>query len=174
MAQGDRSFAIIDLADIREQLGSHFDRHKQDEYTGVCPVCSEDVPQDVDECPICGVRIVWRNSRVWKQLYGPPEAAIRRLSIVEPEDEASAELCRLAGVPGFANRSEAKRWARAARKLGQRRMLSIARSAAEKRHRGRAVIAYALNLADKIAREEPRPKTAPRPRPSASEHEIMV
>ena len=159
-------YVVLDFREVQERLGEHYSAAMRDEYPGVCPECQEQVPQTVNECPVCSTPVVWRNSKVWKAMYGSPDAAIRLLSVVEPEDVAGVELCRLAGVAGFANQTEAQRWGRAARKLGDNRMLGIARHAADKKGMGRAGIAYALNLAEKIAREEARPKPKEVPQPS--------
>ena len=164
-------FVTLDLTEVRQALGEHYDPVLKDSYPSICPVCEGEVFQDEDECSLCGTPTVWKNSTAWKLLYGPPTAAIRRLSTVEPEDRAGIELCRLAGVTGFANQTEAKRWARAAKKLGHARMLGIARYAAQNK-RGRGVIAHGLNLAEKITREEAIPKQKPRPTISTEEKQV--
>jgi hypothetical protein len=158
-------YVMLDLRDIQEALGSHWNPAMKDDYTGVCEACGEPVSQRVNECPVCGIPVVWRNSKIWKHLYGSPDTYGQLLSIVEPEEPAGAELCKLAGVSGFANQTEADRWRRAA---------GIARHAAGKKGRGRGAIAYAINLAEKIAREEPRPKAKPQPRPSGDEKDFMI
>jgi hypothetical protein len=167
-------YVTLDLRDIQEALGGHWNPAMKDDYTGVCEVCGESVSQRANECPVCGIPVVWRNSKTWKHLYGSPDAYVQLLSIVEPEEPAGAELCRLAGVPGFANQTEADRWRRAARKLGQERAAGVARHAAGKKGRGRGAIAYAINLAEKITREEPRPKVQPQPKPSGDEKDFMI
>ncbi|NIV32721.1 MAG: hypothetical protein GWN58_25735 [Anaerolineae bacterium] len=167
-------YVILDLRDIQAQLGAHWDPAMRDEYAGVCEVCGEEVSQRANECPICGIPVVWRRSREWKRLYGSPQACIRLLSVVEPEDPAGAELCRLAGVPGFANQTEADRWRRAAKKLGQNRAAGIARHAVDRRGRGRGAVAYAINLAAKIAREKPKPRPKTPPAPTGEGGEFMI
>ena len=153
------NYVRLDFRDVQAALGAHYDPSMRDEYTGVCSECQEEVPQTVNECPVCGLPVVWFNSKAWKALYGSPDAYVRLLSMVEPEDEAGRELCRLAGVAGFANQTEAQRWARAARKLGQARLRGIVKWVQGKGRKGRGMMAHALNLAEKIAREE-KPKKA--------------
>ena len=151
----------MDFRRIREQLGEHYDSVMRDEYTGVCEVCEEEVPQTVNECPVCGTPVVWRNSTIWKTLFGSPDAAIRLLNIIEPEDPLGLELCQRAGVPGFANQTEADRWRRAIRKLEDSRVRGIIAWVTEKK-KGRAAISHAINFAAKVAREQPvRRKKAP-------------
>jgi hypothetical protein len=167
-------YVTLNLQDVQEALGGHWNPAMRDDYEGVCEACGEAVSQRVKECPICNTAVVWYNSRIWKQLYGSPDAYARLLSIVEPEEPAGAELCRLAGVPGFANQTEADRWRRAAKKLGGSRAAGIARHAVEKKNRGRGAIAYAINLAEKITREAPKPKAKAQPQPTGSDKEFMI
>ena len=101
-----QKYVVLDLRLIREELGEHYSPVMRDDYTGVCEVCEEAVPQDVNECPVCGTPVVWRHSPIWKANFGSPDAAIRLLSIIEPEEELGAQLCRLAGVPGFAQQCQ--------------------------------------------------------------------
>ena len=147
-------YVRLDLNYVKETLGGHYNRSLRDEYTGVCEVCQEDVPQTVNECPVCGTAVVWYNSPVWKSLFGSPDAFVRLLNVVEPEDGAGLELCRRASVSGFANQTEAQRWKRAYNKLGHSRMMGIVEYVTKKGNRGRGVIAHALNTAEKIAREQ--------------------
>jgi len=166
---------IFDLSDVKENLGDHWNPTLRDTYTGVCEVCSEEVPQCVKECPICGIPVVWRSSQAWKRLYGAPKAYIRLLSVVEPEEESGVLLCQLASVPGFANQTEADRWRRAVKKLSPHRVLGIARHAVDKKGRNRAAICYAVNLVEKIVRQEPHPKAKPQPRPvTADDKGFMI
>lgn len=167
-------YVIFDLRDVQENLGEHWNPAMRDEYVAVCSVCSEYVSQRVNECPYCGIPVVWRSSREWKRLYGSPEAYIKLLSVVEPEEPTGAELCRLAGVPGFANQTEADRWRRAAKKLPEHRVMGIVRHAVGKRGKGRGAVAYAINLAARIARELPRPKPERAPAPTGKDQEFMI
>ena len=165
-------FVTLDLAELRSDLAEHYQNILRDTYEGTCPVCSEAVSQEVCECEICGTPVVWLHSPLWKQLWGSPADMSRRLSAIEPEDNAGKELCRLAGLPGFANQSEANRWGKAARKLGQPRMLGIARHVT-KNKRGRGALAHGLNLAEKIAREEKISKPKQRPDFSGEEKKLL-
>ena len=147
-----RQFTIIDLTDIRDLLGDHYRHNQKDTYTGTCD-CGEQVGQDVDACQFCGRSIVWRRSRLWKQLYGNPEDAIRRLSTIPPVDEAGKHLCQAAGVTGFADVGEARRWSRSVKKVGQKRALGAVNYVSKKHKQGRGMIAHALNIVEKAARE---------------------
>lgn len=165
-------FVTLDLAEVRADLAEHYQATRRDTYEGTCPVCSEAVSQKVCECEICGTPVVWLHSPLWKRLWGTPTDMIRRLSSVIAEDSTGRELCRLAGLPGFANQTEAKRWGIAARKLGPSRMMGIVRWAT-KNKRGRGSIAHALNLAEKIAREEKIDKPKQRPDYSGEEKPVL-
>ena len=81
-----KRYVTLDLRSIRSDLGDHYDATRRDEYCGICEVCEEEIPQDVNECPVCGTPVVWYGSRLWKALFGSPDAAVRLLNIIEPED----------------------------------------------------------------------------------------
>jgi len=168
-----KRYTVLDLREVKENLGDHYQHTLRDSYQGVCEVCSEPVGQSLNECPVCQTPIVWRNSPRWKLLFGSPDAYERLLNVVAPEETTGVELCRLAELPGFANQSEADRWRRVAKKLGESRMLGLVRHAIEKRGKGRAALAYALNLAEKISREQPRPRLQEGPRPSGQEKKVL-
>ena len=119
------SYVVFDLDRIADDLGSHFEGSRAEEYTAICPVCNEEVPQDVDECEVCGEPVVWKNSKLWKRKFGSPTVAIRNLDIIEPREPAGKLICKRAGIDGFANKSEAKRWGRCIRHLGQEKMIEI-------------------------------------------------
>jgi hypothetical protein len=153
-------FTVLDLADVKEALGDHYNHTARDFYTGYCD-CGEEIGQEYDRCPFCRRSVVWRGSRLWRSMYGKPEDAIRRLSVIPPTDAAGEYLCRLVGVAGFANQGEAKRWARAVKKIGQPRAVDAARyieSHWKGRRAGRGTISHALNLVEKIAREQEGPQ----------------
>jgi len=149
-----KRYVVLDLRSIRSDLGNHYNHTLRDEYTGVCEVCEEDVPQNVNECPVCGTPVVWRGSPLWKALFGSPDAAIRLLNVVEPEEQLGRELCDRAGVAGFANQTEADRWRRAIKKLDKNRVRGIIEWVTKKK-RGRGAISHAINFAAKVARETP-------------------
>lgn len=148
----ESDFTVIDLADIREELGDHFDRRREGEYKSTCTICGEDVGQSMKECAICEAPVAWRNSKRWKNLYGNPAAYIRELLTVDPETASGRKVCELARVTGFANQREADRWKRADKKLGGARMLDIIHYASQRSH-GRGLLAHCLNTAEKAIRE---------------------
>ena len=150
-------YTRIDLAEIIRDLGDNYDRFLTDNYAGCCQ-CGESVPQTVNKCPSCGKWIVWYNSKAWKLLFGSPDAFVRSLSVVKPTDRAGIRLCELARVGGFANQTEAARWADCLRQLGEAHLLDIIRYIAKqmqqkKARGGRGIVVFALNIAEKNVRE---------------------
>ena len=170
----ESDFTVVDLADIREELGDHFDRRREGEYKSVCTICGEDVDQSMKECAICEAPVTWRNSKRWKNLYGNPAAYIRELLTVDPETVSGRKVCELARVTGFANQREADRWKRADKRLGQARMLDIIHYASKRSH-GRGLLAHCLNIAEKAIREGSyAKKQAPKPVHHAEDQDIEV
>ena len=167
-AMTDPSRHLIDLRVIRRELGSHYDPVEKDEYSGQCPVCEEMVSQSEDECS-CGNPIVWRGSKMWRSLYGDPDRALARLMIVVPEDKIGKRLVARAGLQGFANKTEGKRWERAVKNIGEGDLIGIIDHAA-KTSAGRGMISFVLNMTDKRIRERPRVKTK---KADASAHEAV-
>ena len=159
------NYVLIDLAVVVEALGDHYRATERDAYTAPCPECGEQVSQEANRCPCCQAPVVWLNSKRWKALYGRPQDAIKRLEVVEPATESGRKLCRVAGQPGFGNRSEAERWASAASAIGEARASGIVDYAVRVMHKrprwnGRGLIVLALNVIEKAAREsdaEPAP-----------------
>ena len=158
------TYTLLDL----DELADGIDQSIRDRVTGVCSVCGEIVTQDNDVCEVCGTPVVWRKSAVWKRLFGSPSAAVRRLTLIPPDDgDAIGHLLldrlRLAG---FANASQKKRWQKARRNIPDAQLLEIVNSVLAATHR-RGCIAHILNWTDKIIREQN--KTSARPeRPPVS------
>ena len=162
----------IDLAAIKLSLGEHYNKLDEPEYKGYCTLeCGEKVDQTMDECPVCRIKIVWLNSKIWKDKWGKPQDAIRRMSAIEPDptDEAGQLLMAAARLDGFANQSERDRWDAAARRLTPERMKGLVKFVRDvkpkpgrRRNTGRGLIGHALRLVEKVAREE-----APKPKPKA-------
>lgn len=148
------SYYVFDLRDLLEDLQDHVRSTLVDTYCAVCPGCGEPIPQTADRCDVCDKPVVWKNSKVWKSLYGNPNDAIRRLQIVPPENAAAKHLCDLARVEGFLNLGEANRFYKAHDKLGSRETVRLVNLAYERLgKRGRALMRYALNLLARAARE---------------------
>ena len=162
----------IDLSEIKASLDSHYNRLDEPGYKGYCtPECGEKVTQEMNECPVCRVKIVWLNSKVWKAKWGKPQDAIRRMSAVEPDphDEAGQLLMQYARLDGFANQSEKDRWDAASRRLTPNRIIGLVKwckdakkQKNQRRTSGRGLIGHALALIEKVAREE-KPVTRPAP-----------
>jgi hypothetical protein len=149
-------YHVIDLVDMRIEMGAHYKGAERDTYTGQC-WCDERVGQDVDRCPFCGMPIVWRGSRVWKRMYGPPEQAIQRLDVYPPDDEAGKVLCEAVGTAGFRTKTDLQDWNRGIKKLGRKRIIGIVNYVLSKEHTSRyGAMAHALNMVRKYAREAPR------------------
>lgn len=164
-------YVILDLADVKEALGSHWNPAARDEYVAACPVCDEFLPQTIDECPYCGVPVVWRNSKIWRRMYGNPATVEKMLSVYppDPDDVVGLELMRVSGTTGFANLSELARWNKGRRYLTPAHLRSIIAYCARKTHR-RGVLVFALNIIDKDVRSR---RTA-KQRPTTPHKEINV
>jgi hypothetical protein len=69
----------------------------------------------VDECPYCHTYIIWEGSRLWIRTFGSVDKAKRRLTIFPPDEDdgIGRVLMESAGLDGFANESELRRWKRA-------------------------------------------------------------
>jgi hypothetical protein len=148
-------FYKFDLKEITKDLGDHYDPTTRDEITAWCPGCGEQILQDAGICFVCEKPVVWLNSSVWRDLFGSPTDAIRRLTVVPPSSTAGVELCRLAGVDGFRNQAEADRFSAAEEILGLQeteRLVNVARRKLNKR--GRGLMAYAINLLHSVARDK--------------------
>jgi hypothetical protein len=140
-------YIVLDLRQIKDELGHHFDKAREGEYRGVCENCDENVPQAARRCPVCGIPVVWQRSKTWRSLYGPPAEMIKLLSIVDPWDGPSDRLCLLAKVQGFANEVQAQRWKDAVAVIGSLRALEIVNSAAESGG-GKKIVNRAVNMAE--------------------------
>lgn len=164
----------IDLAEIKLSLGEHYNKLDEPDYQGYCTLeCGEKVYQTMDECPVCRIKIVWLNSKVWKAKWGKPQDAIRRMSAIEPDqgDSGGQLLMEYARLDGFANQSEKDRWDAACRRLTPARVEGLVKwckdakkQKNQRRTSGRGLIGHALALVEKVAREEkPKKKTVHKP-----------
>lgn len=159
-------FHEIDLRKIRQDLGDHYQASDRDVYEGLCQ-CDEFVTQAVSDetrdgvplCPYCDIRIVWHGSRLWKQLYGSPADAAKRLAIYDPEDSLGLWLMDLALARGFANKGELADWKHSLKYIDETRFKKAVRgwraSQRKKGYRssGRAMTGFAINLIRKWTRE---------------------
>lgn len=155
-------YAILDLTDVRDNLGAHWNPAMRDGYVAACPVCLEFLPQTVDECPYCGVPIIWRHSKLWKNLFGNPATVEKLLSVYppDPDDSIGQELMRASGATGFANLTEKKRWDRGRRYLTASHLRNIISYCARKTHK-RGVLKFTLNIVDKDVRSRRTPTQKP-------------
>lgn len=163
-------FIVLDLADVKENLGSHWNRKERDEYMAACTVCNEFLPQNIDECPYCGIPIIWRSSKLWKSLFGNPAMVERLLSVYppDPDDSIGQELMRASGATGFANLTEKGRWDKGRRYLTPAHLRNIIGYCKRKTHK-RGILVFALNIIDKDVRSSREPV-----RPRATQQEINV
>lgn len=145
-------YTVIDLKTIAAELEGHFRKSDLPTYTGQCTNCWAEVTQEMNECPSCQCPIVWENSKVWRDLYGPPSLRLTELEQVEPTTYSGRELCAQCNVGGFANQREADDWAKAERNFGQAELSSIIQYVTKDK-RGRAAMAHALATVRKKLRE---------------------
>ena len=119
----------LDLNEILAEFGDA-DAHSIDNATGICS-CEEEVLQTVDVCPDCGIRIVWKRSRIWKEKF------------LRPRDELSQMLLRSARTRYFSNGHQLWRWRDAVENAPAVAREVVKRLAKE--HRDRGLIPHVLN-----------------------------
>ena len=154
----DSTFTIIDLLDIKESLDAHWNVREKGNYEGRCAGCGEAVTQTDDMCQFCDTPVVWKHSRVWKQLYGRPSIAEQRL-LSAPTDVLGRWLCAEAGVERFPNPHALRRWRSALARLDEhaiRGIVSYCAASLVRRSLGmRGLINFVLNTTDRRVRELP-------------------
>lgn len=149
-------YLVYDLREIARGLGAHYSQMAEEDHFVWCDECGARIDQSMAECPGCGVKVVWKNSRKWRDIHGSPTARIRKYRAVMPEDEAGKYLMKRARQPGFKSLSEAGEWEELVNVLDQEELLEIVENCARKT-RGRGLIKYALNAANKRAESLPSP-----------------
>jgi len=147
--------------DVIDMLGEHYDASMRDQYEASCPMCSESVSQDMDRCHCCEIPVIWEGSRVWKRLYGSPEAMKKKLTVFPPaeDDVAGNKLMALSGLTGFANITQRREWDRAVKKVGQDKAIQVVVwvSGQEKHQKNpRGIVPHALNVIKMTARRTKR------------------
>ena len=148
-----KEYVVFDLREIARELGdAQFNMIPPSEHIAWCD-CGSAVPQDVEFCPGCGVSVVWRGSRTWKNKFEHPNDRVKKF-LYSPEDEAGQYLMRRAGEQSFRNRKEMGRWNEITDVLGPDELREIIDYCAGKT-RGRGLIKYALNAAAKKAESLP-------------------
>lgn len=148
----ERTYHIIDLREIQEFMEEHWNPVERDDILGQC-ACGEMVTQDQTRCNACGLAIVWRGSRRWKNLFGNPEQAIRKLSLVQPWEMTSQYLADKAGIIGF-NQADSEAWKKALRHIAEKDLISAIDFCYDKGDRGHGLLRHAMNIAARKTREE--------------------
>lgn len=147
-------YIVHDVRKIQADMGDH----EVTEHTFArCPVCDKRHYQRHNECAGCGLPVIWKNSTIWRDLWGNANTMIRRLNKIAATDLAGIKLMKVARQPGFANQGEYDRWTKALRQLGPQVMMDKVNYVCSKGMFGRPLIAYALNLVEKVARETKEP-----------------
>jgi hypothetical protein len=147
-------YIVHDLDEVQDMLGEH--EVTKDTFVR-CSVCDTRHYQNTAECSGCGIPVIWKHSPIWKDEFGNPNSRIRELNKVKPTDRAGTLLMLKAKQTGFANKTEARKWSAAVRKIGDDEAVAAVEYCARGGVIGRPLIAHALNLADKKARES-KPK----------------
>lgn len=145
-----RTYTVLDRRKILAELEAHAPINK-DDVEGWCDFCPESIKQDQDEC-LCGAPVVWYGSPLWRSLFGDPRKAEASLRMIVPDDSAGQYLMHEAGVVGFANQSEYKKWERATNFFSQEELRDIVRFCGRKAS-GRGLISYVLNSTEKRRRD---------------------
>ena len=157
------NITIIRMADIIESLGLSYEPSRRDDYAGRCSGCGETVGQNVEECAACNTPVIWYGSKLWRQLFGSPEAVLRELTRPQPDDDDAlgSSLLDGLGLTGFANMAQKKRWNRARKKVKPERLEGMIKYVKENTHQ-RGTLPRLLNWTDKVIREQkPKSKQAP-------------
>jgi len=157
-AYENETFTVIDLLDIRESLGSHWNAREKDSYEGRCAQCREAVSQSQNRCEYCGTIVVWKNSRVWRRLYGAPHIVEKQL-LSTPREPLGKWLCAKAGVKRFPNPHSLRRWKSALANLDEhtiRGIVDYCELSLKRRNLNmRGLITFTLNTADQKIRALP-------------------
>ena len=147
------NYTVFDLRKTIKDMHEHYDPSCKDEITAYCD-CGTKISQDMDECFGCGAKVIWKNSTLWRDTYGSPTMAIRRLRAVKPTDKAGKYLMKRAKEHGFRDGSEREEWEESLTVLGESKMIEIVNGCAKKTS-GRGLIKYAINAARKAAEHTP-------------------
>jgi hypothetical protein len=147
-----QTYHTIDLREIREDMGEHYQAFRAGSYKGYCD-CGEQVEQTALDCPVCGTRIIWLGSKVWKNLWGNPAHMISSLTIRTPSDSAGQYLFSRAGLVGFSSQTDLKDWQTATRALSQREMLETIDYCYNSGSRGHGLVRHAINTVKKRGKE---------------------
>lgn len=152
------AFATIDLRQIVDMVGSHFDRSELEQYCGQCPICRDNnrltwISQEQNQCEVCGTPIVWQNSPLWRSIYGSPDEVIRQFRAIPAVTKSGQALLLNAGLPGWFAVSDSATWQKAVEMFGELEMTRIANFVTQKKT-GHPAIRYAINIAKKKIRED--------------------
>ena len=114
---------VLDLS--RLLRGTSVRRNEADEFFAYCPHCRANIYQEDDKCSGCGAEVIWKNSVVWRKIYGSPEAILREKNGITPATELAKELMSLAGANGFKTQRDAADFYKFERRLGIHNVHSI-------------------------------------------------
>ncbi|MBD3309513.1 hypothetical protein GF348_24250, partial [candidate division KSB3 bacterium] len=141
----------IDFREIVRDLGEHYDPADEQTLTAQCPRCAEEgrvvqIFQDNDKCFRCETPVVWRNSKMWKSIYGSPTQRIRDLRAIAPSTTSGKTLIEGAGLAGWKTQVDANTWQRAVKMFGETEMARAANYVLKDKT-GNPAVAHAINIA---------------------------
>lgn len=148
-----KTYHTIDLREIRDNMGEHWIPREAERYRGYCD-CGEEVAQDTLECQYCGMRIIWYGSKLWKNLYGSPDAMVRQLTVRVPEDNAGKYLFEKATLVGFNSQTDDSKWKTATRWFTQQELVDIIDHAYGKGSRRHGLVNHVMAIVNKKGREK--------------------
>ena len=142
---------ILDFREIVRDLGQHYDPADEETLSAQCPKCAEEgrvvqIFQDNNKCFRCGTPVVWKNSKLWKSIYGSPTQVIRDLRAIAPSTTSGAYLIQHAGLKGWKTQVDAQTWQRAVKMFGETEMKRAANYALKDKT-GNPAVAHAINIA---------------------------
>lgn len=149
----ESKYIKIDFRQMARSLGEHFSQVAPEEHTAWCD-CGTELYQVENKCSGCGTPVVWVGSDAWQDKFGSAKEYIRELNAIKPIDRAGKYLIEKAGLPGFKDRTEIKRWNYIISVINQPKAIAIIDRCARKT-RGRGLIKYTLNAAEKAIERMP-------------------
>jgi len=152
-------YTLIDLNQIRQELGQHWNPQEKDEYKGKCGGCGNKVTQSQIVCCVCDRPVVWRGSRVWSRDGRQPGVWEKRWARTpETDDTWGWWLCQEAGVERFPDANLLSRWKAATDASSRDEIMKVVRSCsdtlvARRQPLNRGLIRFAVRTLEKKVRE---------------------
>lgn len=83
-----------------EEMSFYLEDLRPEQVTAQCPDCGATICQHYNQCPECARPVVWVGSKTWKQYYGKPQEALKKLDL-NPKTEFEAAVVHVFGQGGM-------------------------------------------------------------------------